>query len=68
MFLDSMLRHAEADAQPFNLLTAMAAANAPIAKVFAVVAQQAEVALAQARPRPLHHLLRRIACLRVPNN
>ncbi len=51
--------------ETFNLCTAADTADAPIAQVLAVIAQQAEIALAEPRAGALHNLLRRVARFRV---
>jgi hypothetical protein len=51
--------------ETFDLLTAVVTADAPVAEVLAVVAQQIEGALAESRAGALHNLLRRIPRVRV---
>jgi hypothetical protein len=51
--------------EPFDLLTAVVAADAPVAEVLAVVAQQVEGVLAQSRAGALQDLLHRIPRMRM---
>ena len=51
--------------ETFDLRTAVVTADAPVAEVLAIVAQQVEVLLTESRAGALHNLLRRIPRVRV---
>jgi hypothetical protein len=51
--------------EAFDLRTAVVTADAPVAEVLAIIAQQVEGVFAQSRARALHNLLRRILRVQV---